>query len=162
MKLLFAFLLVIVVNLLPNPARAKNADCPNFRGSFLSPDRIYGEDVSQVEVYQTACRQLTWQHHQYKGGVYLTDPNIHETDGVWRSTGNQKTLSVLLSDRFVTITNFAHDNKIATRISWIPIDGHIRVVKELVKGEITNPIEKMASDRVISTESTLYGRIQGN
>ncbi len=162
MKFLFALLLVIVVNLLPNASGAKNANCPNFKGSFLSPNRIYGEDVSQVEVYQTACKQLTWQHHQYKGGIYLTDPSTHETDGVWRSSGSQKTLSALLGDRFVTITNFTHENKVATRITWTPMDGHIRVVKELVKGEITNPTEKVASDRVISTESTLYGRIRGN
>jgi hypothetical protein len=161
MRILAVFLLIIAVNLVPNGPAFGKPNCPNFQGSFLSPSRIYNQDVSQVEVYQTACEKLTLQHYQYKDGVYLTDPVVHATDGVWKTTAYQKTLSVLLADRFVTISNYGPET-ICTRTTWFLLEGHIRVVRELVHGEVNDPIEILPSNRVLSTETTLYGRIRRN
>lgn len=162
MKFLFALLLVTVVNLLPKASANVNADCPNFQGSFVSPNRIYDQDVTQVDVYQTKCEKLTYQHYPYKGGIYLTDASVHETDGTWRVLGNQKQLSVLLPDRFVTVSNNTSGTTIATRKTWTLLGEHILVVDELIDGEVKDANEVIPSERIRSKRSTLLGRIRGN
>ena len=154
------FIAVTALNLvLVSAAFGRQAEpaCPNFQGSYLSPNRMYGVDVTQVDIYQAECRELTWTHY---AGMNITNPVTAKTDGVWREGPFQKSMSELLQDKFVTVTNYHLKEAISVRTTWTKVHEHILVVSEMVNGEITDPVAVIPHDRMLSSQTTIYARVK--
>ncbi len=161
MKSLLAYTVVISLNLILSSYAQAKVDCPNFQGSYASAQRIYGEDLVQVEVYQSKCSNLSRTFHQFRGGMNLTDPVVHNTDGVWKEDSAVKLFTGFLADRFVTISSSKQSNS-SLRETWTVIDGHIRVENEMIKGFYNDPAETIPAARIISKQTYLYARLRNS